>query len=236
MNQRVLITGANRGIGLALVREFLDRNDSVIAACRNPEQAAELGSIRPSRPERLAIIQLDVLSDAFVMAAAREAVEQYEGLDVLINNAGIFGPEDAGLSRLKSADMLAIFDTNAVGPVRVAAVFLGLLRRGRNPRIVNISSESGMISRRIDDPKHYAYGASKAALNFLTRAMAAELLPEGIIAVALSPGWVRTDTGGPEATLSPEDSARGIVKVIHALTPRESGRWLRYDGAENEMW
>lgn len=236
MNHKVLVTGANRGIGLALVRELLNRGDLVAAACRSPHEAGELSRIRPPRPDRLAVIRLDVDSDESAAAAARAVAERLEGLDILINNAGIFGGEEASLPEIRIQDFRDTYETNVIGPVRVTRALLPLLKRGRNPRVANISSESGMLSRRLEEPRHYAYGASKAALNFVTRAMATDLKPHGIAVVSLSPGWVRTDMGGPEATLSPEESARGIVKVVHGLTIRDTGRWFRYDGSQNEAW
>ena len=236
MNHKVLITGANRGIGLALVREYLSRGDFVAAACRHPDKAAELSQLRPAHPDRFAILRLDVNSDQSVQADAGEVAEHFDGLDVLVNNAGVFGGKPATLADIRVLDFRDTYETNVIGTFRVTRACLPILKRGRNARVVNVSSEAGMISRPLAEPRYYAYGASKAALNYITRALAKDLLADGISVVALSPGWVRTDMGGPEAPLSVEESARGIVKVVHGLTIRDAGRWFRHDGSENEMW
>jgi NAD(P)-dependent dehydrogenase (short-subunit alcohol dehydrogenase family) len=113
----------------------------------------------------------------------------------------------------------------------VAQSFLALLRAGTNPRIVNISSGSGSLTRRTEGGE-YSYAASKAALNMVTRVLAGNMRGEGITAVMISPGWVKTDMGGPNARLEPAESARGLLSVIDGLTPADSGRFLSYDGSE----
>ena len=119
---------------------------------------------------------------------------------------------------------------NAVGPLRVAQACLPLLRRGNKPRIVNITSGCGSLSGK-DNGEFYAYAASKAALNMLSRTIAFEFKQEGICCVALDPGWVRTELGGPEAHLAPDQSAAAIWRTVKALDLRRTGRFLLYDGS-----
>jgi len=236
MPRTVAITGANRGVGLAVAKVYLAEGATVLATCRRPQQANDLQRLRTDHPERIFLFQLDVDSEESVRAAAEEIAGRFTALDVLINNAGIF-PEPASttLAELDFREFHKGMETNAVGPLRVTRAFLGLLRKGEHPRVVNISSGSGCISRKSDGGM-YAYGASKAALNYLTRTMANELKAEGIIVVAQSPGWVRTDMGGQEAPLDSETSARGIVRTTNALTMEDTSSWFSWDGQRRTEW
>ena len=169
-------------------------------------------------------------SDAAVASAARQTAGKVKVLDVLINNAAVGPPgSDASLRKLDLSQSLRTLKTNSLGPLRVTRAFLRLLRKGRNPRVVNISSGAGCISSK-ESPGQYAYGASKAALNFLTRSMAAELKADGLTVIAMSPGWVKTDMGGPNAQLEPAESAAGIVKVADRLRPADTSRWFTWQG------
>jgi len=149
---------------------------------------------------------------------------------VLVNNAAIFPGE--GAERLEDLD-LAWFgeavETNVTGPARVTRALLPLLRKGIHPRVVNISSGAGSISDK-EDYDYYPYSVSKAALNMLTRAMAAEFRSEGIVVTALSPGWVQTEMGGANAPLTPDQSARSLCATIQKLTLADTGKFLGRDG------
>lgn len=225
MSQTVLITGANRGIGLALTQELLRQGHRVFAGARQPENAAALQELAQSAAS-LTILELDVNAEESV-AQAVTAVGA-EKLDVLVNNAAVFPEEgDESLLAFDLQHFRDAFETNVIGVVRVTRQFLPLLEKSANPRVVNISSGAGSISQK-DDYGYYAYSASKAALNMVTRAMAAEF-PKVCI-IALSPGWVKTDMGGPNAPLTPEQSARAIAKTIDHLTLAESSKFLERSG------
>jgi NAD(P)-dependent dehydrogenase (short-subunit alcohol dehydrogenase family) len=234
MQQIVLITGANRGIGLATTQQFLERGDQVIGAVRNPEVAAEtpLGQLRAKHGARLRLLPLEVTSDASTAALFATLSRDTERLDVVINMAGILSrPHDQPLERLDLDQCREAFEVNALGPLRIARAALPLLRRSSNPRIINITSGCGCLSGK-DNGQFYAYGTSKAALNMLSRTIAFEFHGEGISCVALDPGWVRTDLGGQNAPLAPEESARAICKTVSELTLAGSNRFLLYDGTE----
>jgi NAD(P)-dependent dehydrogenase (short-subunit alcohol dehydrogenase family) len=235
MAETILITGASRGIGLALVEAACGRGDTVFATCRRPDEAEGLQRLADGdNPPQ--VLALDVTSEESVSAAAERARSATDRLDVLINNAGVspagFGN---GLQKLDFATFHEAVEVNTVGPLRVARALLGLLERSDRARVANVSSGAGRISTK-DTAKGYAYGASKAAQNFVTRAMAAELSDRGIVVVAMSPGYVRTDMAGPNADIAPEESAAGILACIDSLTADDNGRWVNYQSQRFEQW
>lgn len=223
-----LITGANRGIGLELVRQLQARGENVIACARDAARAAALHGLG------VRVEPLDVTSDA--QTAALAARLSGVALDVLVNNAGIGnagGDDEArrgpGLEALQPADVARFLEVNSVSPLRVSRALLPCLRAGTRRIIVNMSSTLGSIANNRDGG-WYGYRASKCALNMLTVTMAHELRPAGFTCVAMHPGWVRTDMGGREAPLSVEQSVAGMLQVIAALSVRDSGRFLDYEG------
>jgi NAD(P)-dependent dehydrogenase (short-subunit alcohol dehydrogenase family) len=228
--KRVLITGANRGLGLELVRQCLARGDRVFAGCRQPAQANDLQSLARTYPAQLTVLTLDV-TERESLEASREIVrEQVQGLEVLLNNAAVHLGDET-ITNVSAKALLRTFQVNAVGPVLVAQCYLDLLKAGDAPQLVNISSEAGSISR-MTSHRGYAYYASKAALNMFTRALAFDRNLSGIIVVSLHPGWVRTDMGGPNAHLSPEESARGILQVSDGLGNEDNARFYTFAGEE----
>lgn len=233
--QTVLVTGANRGIGLALTKALLSRGNNVIACSRKPDAASELQSLRDGT-DRLTLLSLDVDSETSVLDAVSKVSEIYGKLDVLVNNAGVF-PEE-GYEAFEDLDLNlfgAAFQTNVIGVARVSQGFLPLLRKGTNPRLVNISSGAGSIGAK-EDNHYYCYSVSKAALNMLTKALSNELKGEGVTVVALSPGWVQTEMGGEKAPLTPEESAASIAETLDQLTIESTGNFVGRDGKAGEMY
>lgn len=232
MSETFLVTGANRGIGLAVVKVLLAQGDKVFAACRKPNAAAELAALREKHPGNLDLVELDADSDLSVKTAAAKVSEKTGSLDVVINMAGIMlRPHDAKLEDLDFQHMRDTFETNVVGPLRVAKSFLPLLRKSQKGRIVNVTSGIGSISG-TDNPHFYAYGASKSALNKVSRTLALELKKDNITVVALDPGWVKTDMGGPNAWLTPEESSSAIAKTVKDLTMEKTSLFIANDGKE----
>lgn len=227
---KILITGSNRGIGLELTRQYLKLGDYVFASCRNPDSADELLELQKSYPEHLLIIQLDVSDSTSIASAAKEIRSHTDRLDILINNAGIAHSGEL-VGNLDSDTMLNVLHTNSVGPMIVAQQLLDLLKKGNNPKIVNVTSQLGSITRKTSGGR-YSYDGSKAALNMFTRTLAFEIINDGIIAIVIHPGWVRTDMGGSSAHLGVEESASGIMDVTDNLTKQDAGRFLQWDGKE----
>ncbi len=229
----ILITGANRGIGHALALAFARADWTVHAAARHPE-APSLTTAAAQHPN-LHPVEIDVTNPATIARAAATLGES--PLDVLVNNAAIFpGEGTETLETLDPAWFAEAVETNVAGVVRVTRCFLPHLRRATNPRVVNVSSGAASIGEK-EDHAYYPYAVSKAALNMLTRAMAAELKPEGITVTPISPGWVKTEMGGENAQLTPEESAASLFKTIAELTLGDTGLFLDRDGNRDRyLW
>lgn len=230
--QNILITGANRGIGLALVEQYLAEGSSrVFATCRDPEAAEALSALADANPENLRTLQLDVDDVASIKRAANAVSAETDALDLLINNAGVSGGDDTReLGQLDSAAVAAVITTNAVAPLIVTQACRELLHRADSPRVVMISSGLGSLARA--DGGAYAYRMSKAAMNMAARVLAFDEAMAGIMTVTMAPGWVRTDMGGPSANLAPEESARALLDVVEGLSASDNGKFYRYDGVE----
>ena len=231
---RVVVTGASRGIGLELVRQHAGRGDEVLATCRSPAAARDLLALAAVVPGRIRILRLDVVDPASIASAAAEASSHLGAVDLLWSNAGIYpgspgttvaeGPIDS----LRQPDGLSVIGTNAVGPVLVAQAFLPLLLRGERPCLVAVSSGYGSLQ--LNEGTPYWYGASKAALNMLHRSLAADPAARGLIVLLLSPGWVKTEMGGPGAPTPVEASVAGMIRVVEGATPASSGSFLDWRG------
>ncbi len=229
----ILITGANRGIGHALALAFARAEWRVYAGARNSD--APSMTVAASQNSNFIPVEIDVVDGATVARAAEKIGDS--ALDVLVNNAAIFcGEGDETLENLDLNWFAESIETNVAGVARVSRAFLPHLRRSEAARIVNISSGAGSISEK-DDCRYYPYSVSKAALNMLTRGMAAELRPENIIVTPISPGWVKTDMGGENAEITAEESAAALFDTIIGLTADQSGEFLGRDGtSEGYSW
>lgn len=216
----VLITGANRGIGLEYARQFAAKGYKVIGTVRDPADAKELSAVADR------VEPLDVTDAASVAVLAKRL--HGVPIDILVNNAGVFDRRDATVDKVDFAMMEQTLAVNTLGPLRVAQALLPNLRAGKRRTIVSMSSQLGSIEQ--SNGRWYAYRASKAALNQINRTLSAELAPEGFICVVLHPGWVRTDMGGAAATYSPQESVSGLIAVIEKLAPADNGRFYDFKG------
>lgn len=218
----VLITGANRGLGLEYARQFKAKGYAVIGTARNPGEAAELAALD------VQVEALDVTDAASVAALAK----RLDGvpIDVLINNAGIGDRDDTSILATDFAMFERTLAVNTLGPLRVTQALLPNLRAGGRKHIVNMSSRLGSIT--LNNGNYPAYRASKAALNQVNRNLSIELGKQGFVVVVVHPGWVRTEMGGAEAPLLPEESVRGLVKLIERLSASDNGRFYDYLGEE----
>jgi NAD(P)-dependent dehydrogenase (short-subunit alcohol dehydrogenase family) len=233
-----LITGASRGIGLEFVRQHLADGWQVYATCHKAASAGQLNTIKSNGRGQIHILEMDVTDAAQVKAVA----EQLKGnpLDVLINNAGTVEPIFYGSGAYEGNDgpdlrnydfdaWLELLKTNVLGPARVCGAFVDNLAAGERPVAVNISSTLASIASTWQAGR-YGYRTSKAALNMLTRSIGEWYAKRGIILVSISPGWTRTEMGGPKATNSVEDSVKGVRDVIAGLTMAQAGTFFNFNG------
>ncbi len=220
--ERVLVTGAGRGLGLALARYFAGAGAQVIAACRDPERAA--GEL----PRGCEVVKLDVGDANSITALA--ALLAGRALDILINNAAVRG-DTGGLASLQAQDFLQVLSINAVGPLLLSRALLPNLMRGRRRLIANISSRAGSIAEGQEPEGDYAYRCSKAALNMASAKLAHDLCAQKLIVLALHPGWVKTDMGGEDAEVEASASAAGLARVMASATIADSGSFRSYDGS-----
>jgi len=241
------VSGASRGLGVALVRQILEKypGSKVIAAARKPQESSDLQKLHQSFPNRLTLVTLDVDSDASVKAAAEYiSTVHSEGIDYVINNAAT-----AGNKQSTPEELLRTFNTNVVGVLRVTNALLPLIRKGRKKVVANISSNAGSNAMQgfvrdffaggnDSENTYHGYRVSKAALNSLTVVFAKDHEKEGIIFVAIHPGAVLTDMytgvggklqGSPDEA-TPDESAIGQLSVIHKLTIEDSGKYLTWKG------
>jgi len=233
--KRILITGANRGLGLEITRQYLDRGDMVFATARQLEAATELQQLKQQYADRLHLLTLDLTDEASI-ADSQQAVRAHtDSLDILVNNAGVY-PEgnpdkvdNQRLGQLGFEDALYAMRSNAIGPLLVTQAFLPLLKASSQGRIISLSSGLGSLTWKASgNPYHYS--ASKAALNMYMRSLAAEVGNQSLITVVVDPGWIRTGMGGEAASIAPHDSARGILKLTDQLHTEDNGCFLTWQG------
>lgn len=226
----IFITGADKGLGLALVERFLRAGEIVVAGVHTTAAALEEAFTRLARSAIL--VPLDVSDMESVRHAAQETARHIAGLDVLINNAAIY-PHRPVLpleeTNLADGHLQRTMDVNAFGPLRVTQQFLPLLEEGRKKLIVNISSEAGSISN-CWRTSEFAYTMSKAALNMQSKILQNYLGPRGYKILAVHPGWMRTDMGGPNADIAPEEAAEGIFALVNRSWNIDDVIYLDYRG------
>ncbi len=222
-----LITGASRGIGLALVQELIRKRYNVIATARNAEGCRDLWEHEHGYPGRVRILNLDVTREDD-LRDARLALSG-EKVDLLVNNAGVFPEREETLGDLTEGGILKAFTVNALGPIRVTQAFLDNLELAPEPVVATLSSKMGSIEDNTTGGS-YAYRISKAAVNMFNKTLSLDR--KKLTCVVLHPGWVQTEMGGKSAPTSVDDSVLGLANVILGLTRADSGRFLDFQGKE----
>jgi NAD(P)-dependent dehydrogenase (short-subunit alcohol dehydrogenase family) len=233
---KVLITGANRGIGLEFCRQLLGPSFAVtelVACVRSPASAQELLSIAEGSNGRLRLVALDLSADgasgrgADGLAGRIAAVATTEPIDLLINNAGVYLDEGRGVGSFDFDAFRRSFEVNTLGPFKLLKEIATQLQPGA--RMLQVSSLMGSIGDNAGGGS-YAYRSSKAALNMMTKCFAIER-PE-VLSLVVHPGWVQTDMGGPHAQVTVADSVSGMLRLLQCAKPEHSGRFFNYDGSE----
>jgi NAD(P)-dependent dehydrogenase (short-subunit alcohol dehydrogenase family) len=219
-----LVTGISRGIGAELARQLLERGEDVIGTVRSiPAFKAEADKGQGL----LQLLEMDA-GDPQSIKRASEALSTR--IDILINNAGVLGPSGCTTDPMDHDEALDTFRINVLGPLYVTRAFLPHLRRSKAAKVVTFTTRMGSMTDMNSD--QIVYRASKAAMNKVMQAMATDLRSEGITAVAMHPGWVKTDMGGPNALISPKDSVSGVLARIDGYTMSDTGSFINYDGEQ----
>ena len=235
----VLITGASRGLGLEMVRQYAADGARVLASCRNPVQSPELASLAARYPDVIRVEALEVTDHAAIDALSAK----YRGqpIDILINNAGDIGPRDPDRTRLHEqqfgtinyAEWRRVLEINTLAPLKVAEAFVEQVGASVRRQMIFVSSTTG--SNVEGTYATFGYCSSKAALNKVVTMLAIALKPRGIVCAAVCPGYVKTRLGGDAALLGVEESIRGLRQVIAGLTLERTGSFTRYNG-ETIAW
>ncbi|ADZ91167.1 SDR family oxidoreductase [Marinomonas mediterranea] len=228
MERNVLVTGAGRGIGLALVKHLLANGHRVWATYRRPESATELLTLEDQNP-LLSTAQLDVAEPSSISVLKEKW--KHLSLDWIINNAGYYGPKGMAFGEVDVAEWQKVFATNTIGPYLIAEAFVDCLEDSDAPKLAFLSSKVGSIEDN-QSGGGYLYRSSKAALNQVIKSLSIDLRHKGISVVALHPGWVKTAMGGPNALISVDVSVEGLLSVIELLDLSKSGAFINYDGSQ----
>jgi len=219
-SQTILVTGANKGIGLEVCRQLARLGHRVILSARSAERGEQAVKDLAAENLKVEFLLLDTADEDSILRAARELKQRIKALHVLINNAAILDTWQGSILEAKAADLRDTFATNVLGPVLLTHALLPLLEAGKPSRVINVSSQLGSVQNMTDG--WAGYGISKAALNAATRKLAQALQPRGISVNAASPGWVRTEMGTDNAPLSLEHGGKNIVRLVtdvpHSLT------------------
>ena len=222
----VLITGANRGIGLEFVKQYLARGENVIGTCRDIEAAEALAQLSANN-ENLQLLELDVANDESLMAFPAQLVNS--PIDIFINNAGVYGPRNSVFNNVDAENWLPVLRVNTIAPMLLTQRIIENLKQGEGKKLLYVTSKMGSI----DDNNgggSYVYRSSKAALNAVVKSIAVDLGGAGFDVAVLHPGWVRTDMGGPNGLIDTETSVVGMISVIDNLNSGNTGSFFNYDG------
>jgi NAD(P)-dependent dehydrogenase (short-subunit alcohol dehydrogenase family) len=221
---RILITGANRGIGLELARQYAERGDEVIACVRNPDGADALQELAAGG--NVTVEQMDVGNPQSI-SAARERIGDV-AIDVLINNAGAVGGAHQSIDDLDLEEWHRSLDVNTIGPLLIARAFKPNLAASGNGKIMTVTSQLAASTWPMGGM--YIYSSTKAGVSKVFQALTIDWKDEPIAVALMHPGWVQTDMGGPHAEITAEQSASGIISVIDDMTKADSGKFYKWNG------
>ena len=227
-SNNILITGTDRGIGLGLVRHYLDKGESVVATSRRPEPSGELADLAKTYADRIRLMSLDVVDEDSLVRFGDAIRGEGISFKTVISNAGVTVAEDFG--RWTAKVFTTNFLVNTVGPALLIQAIEPSLKSGA--KVVHISSGMGSIERNINPENGLdAYAVSKCGLNILSRRLAEKFKPRGIIVLSLDPGWVRTDMGGPEAPTEVSEAVQNITSTIERAGVEDTGNFLSSAGS-----
>lgn len=219
------VTGASRGLGVEFVKQLAAKGFHVYATVRKQSDADKAKAISPGN---VTVLVGELGDQAGIDSLVKQLGDK--PIDILVNNAGVNG-EDRAMGKLSWSEFERVYKTNIIAPVMLLQSLVPNLRKGSRKLVLNISSELGSITS-ASAGFSYAYNSSKAALNMLSAKADRDLRSEGFVVVSFCPGWNKTDMGGQEAPLLPENSVRTLLGTAEKLTIRDGGRYMRIDGKD----
>lgn len=225
----ILITGANRGIGLEMVKFSMEQGWSVFACCRNPHNAENLFNIAKLSNGQISVHIADMQELGTIQALSYEL--RNDAIDILINNAGIYGCDKNTFGSVDVESWLQAFQVNSIAPLKMVEAFSEQLLMGNRKLVACMSSKMGSMADN-GYGNSYIYRSSKAALNAVVKSLSIDLKEQGIISVALHPGWVKTDMGGPDAEITTRQCVKQLFSNLSELTIKDSGRFIDIDGRD----
>ena len=227
-HQTILVTGANKGIGLEICRQLARSGHQVILSARSRERGQAAVNALAKEGLKVEFLQLDTADETSIHAAADELKKRHNTLNVLINNAAILDTWQGTILKATASELRDTFITNTLGPILLTQALLPLLEAGKPARVINVSSQLGSVANMTDG--WAGYGISKAALNAATRKLAEAVAPHGISVNAASPGWVRTEMGGESAPLPVKKGAQNIIRLITDVPHTLTNHYLEENG------
>ena len=222
----ILITGCNRGIGFEFVRQFSLMDINIIATYRNKSSSEELLSLA-EKSSNIALLELDVSSNQSIEEFVNSMSEK--PIDIYINNAGMMGSGARTFGEVKGDRWLEVFNVNTVAPLLLTQKLFGNFLKGKDKKLVYVSSKVGSIGDNSGGGS-YIYRSSKTALNQVVKSLSIDLNDQGFEVVAVHPGWVQTDMGGPNAIIDVTTSVAGLINIITNLKGSDSGKFFNFDG------
>jgi len=225
---KILVTGANRGIGLEMVKIAVSKRWHVFACCRNPHESTKLNEVASMSAGLVSVKILDVSDRAQIQALAYEL--RNDCIDILINNAGVYGESNGSLGDFEDDDWLNTFKINTIAPLRVAEAFVEHVACSQKKLIATMSSKMASMEDNTSGGS-YVYRSSKAATNAVVKSLSLDLAPKGITCVALHPGWVKTDMGGPNAEITTRQCVTQLFDILENCSAKDTGKFIDVDGS-----
>ena len=225
-NRTILITGANRGIGLKLAEQFAEDGWQVLACCRNPASAEQLLAL-VERGLPLELHALDVTNYAQMANLAKQLSGR--SIDILLSNAGILGSNNAGFGKVDADEWRQVLEVNTIAPLMLAQAFVEQVAASQQKLVAVISSKVGSIADNSSGGS-YMYRSSKTAVNQVVKSLSIDLADRGISVISLHPGWVQTEMGGPNAEISTEQSVSGLKNILQSAGLAQNGQFIEYNG------
>lgn len=227
----VLITGANRGIGLKLTEQFALDEWQVIACCRNPNEAIQLQALAKEQTA-IEIHALDVTNYVQMADLAKQLSDR--PIDILLSNAGIFGSKGVGFGDVDAKEFQQVLEVNTIAPLMLVQNFVDHVAASNRKLVAVISSKVGSIADNSGGGL-YVYRSSKTAVNQVVKCLSIDLADRGISVISLHPGWVQTEMGGPNAEITTDQSVSGLKSILQSADLHQSGQFIEYDG-NNIPW